>query len=130
MPRTPARRGDGTAHLGYLHCGPSGAGHFVKMVHNGIEYGFMAAYAERHQHPEGGQCRQAPRAADAETRPAAEPEYYQFDIDLAAVAEVWRHGSVIGSWLLDLTAGALKNRSGAYTDSAAGSRIRAKAAGR
>jgi 6-phosphogluconate dehydrogenase len=105
----PAAPGDlGTAHHGYLHCGPSGAGHFVKMVHNGIEYGVMAAYAEGMNILKAANSGKEHRAADAETSPLPTPQYYQFDIDLAAVAEVWRHGSVIGSWLLDLTAGALK----------------------
>jgi len=98
----------GTASLGYLHCGPSGAGHFVKMVHNGIEYGAMAAYAEGINILKAANEGKSRRDADAETSPLQNPEYYQFDIDLAAVAEVWRHGSVIGSWLLDLTAEALK----------------------
>jgi 6-phosphogluconate dehydrogenase len=98
----------GTAEYGYLHCGPSGAGHFVKMVHNGIEYGVMAAYAEGLNILKAANSGTRSRTADAETSPLAEPQYYQFDIDLPAVAEVWRHGSVIGSWLLDLTAGALK----------------------
>ena len=98
----------GTAALGYLHCGPSGAGHFVKMVHNGIEYGVMAAYAEGMNILKAANSGKRKRDADAETSPLQNPEYYQFDIDLAAVAEVWRHGSVIGSWLLDLTAGALQ----------------------
>ena len=100
---------EGTAEFGYLHCGPSGAGHFVKMVHNGIEYGVMAAYAEGINILKSANAGKAKRTADAETSPLSEPQYYQFDIDLPAVAEVWRHGSVIGSWLLDLTAGALKN---------------------
>jgi 6-phosphogluconate dehydrogenase len=99
----------GTAPRGYLHCGPSGAGHFVKMVHNGIEYGLMAAYAEGFNILQAADAGKKKRAADAETTPLAEPQYYQFDIDLPAVAEVWRHGSVIGSWLLDLTAAALKD---------------------
>jgi len=99
----------GTAPLGYLHCGPSGAGHFVKMVHNGIEYGVMAAYAEGLNILKAANSGNAARTADAETTPLDEPQYYKFDIDLAEVAEVWRHGSVIGSWLLDLTAGALKH---------------------
>ncbi len=99
---------EGTASLGYLHCGPSGAGHFVKMVHNGIEYGVMAAYAEGINILRSANAGKRPRAVDAETTPLSEPQYYQFDIDLPAVTEVWRHGSVIGSWLLDLTAGALK----------------------
>jgi 6-phosphogluconate dehydrogenase len=98
----------GTAHLGYLHCGQSGAGHFVKMVHNGIEYGVMAAYAEGMNILSQANSGKEHRTADAETSPLQQPQYYQFDIDLPAVAEVWRHGSVIGSWLLDLTAGALK----------------------
>ena len=99
----------GTAHRGYLHCGPSGSGHFVKMVHNGIEYGVMAAYAEGINILKSANAGKRPRTADAETSPLPTPQYYQFDIDLPAVAEVWRHGSVIGSWLLDLTAGALKD---------------------
>jgi 6-phosphogluconate dehydrogenase len=98
----------GTAPFGYLHCGPSGAGHFVKMVHNGIEYGVMAAYAEGMNILKQANEGKVHRTADAETSPLPTPQYYQFDIDLPAVAEVWRHGSVIGSWLLDLTAGALK----------------------
>jgi 6-phosphogluconate dehydrogenase len=107
-PRTEGLTGDtSTAERGWLHCGPSGAGHFVKMVHNGIEYGLMAAYAEGLailQHADAGM--QA-RAEDAETTPLRDPRYYQFDLDLPAVAEVWRRGSVISSWLLDLTAKAL-----------------------
>jgi 6-phosphogluconate dehydrogenase len=99
----------GTAPHGYLHCGPSGAGHFVKMVHNGIEYGLMAAYAEGMNILKAANAGKEKRAADAETTPLSEPQYYQFDIDLPKVTEVWRHGSVIGSWLLDLTAGALKD---------------------
>ena len=106
-----AGEGHGTAPLGYLHCGPSGAGHFVKMVHNGIEYGVMAAYAEGMNILKAANAGKRKREADAETSPLQNPAYYQFDIDLAAVAEVWRHGSVIGSWLLDLTAGALKTDS-------------------
>ncbi len=102
-------RDAGTAPFGYLHCGPSGAGHFVKMVHNGIEYGVMAAYAEGMNILNAANAGKVKRDADAETSPLQNPEYYQFDIDLPAVAEVWRHGSVIGSWLLDLTAGALKS---------------------
>ena len=105
-PTSPAA--GGTASRGYLHCGPSGAGHFVKMVHNGIEYGLMAAYAEGMNILRAANSGNAERPADAETTPLDEPQYYRFDIDLAAVAEVWRHGSVIGSWLLDLTADALK----------------------
>ncbi len=105
---TAATPGAGTATQGYLHCGPSGAGHFVKMVHNGIEYGVMAAYAEGINILKAADSGKRPRSIDAETTPLSEPQYYQFDIDLPAVTEVWRHGSVIGSWLLDLTAGALK----------------------
>jgi 6-phosphogluconate dehydrogenase len=107
-PRTAGRSGDPTpAEQGWLHCGPPGAGHFVKMVHNGIEYGVMAAYAEglavlRHAN-EGKQA----TTADAETAPLSDPESYQYDIDIAAVTEVWRRGSVVASWLLDLTAAAL-----------------------
>jgi 6-phosphogluconate dehydrogenase len=99
----------GTAARGYLHCGSSGAGHFVKMVHNGIEYGLMAAYAEGMNILKAAGAGQQGRSADAETAPLEEPQYYQFNIDVAAVAEVWRHGSVIESWLLDLTADALKD---------------------
>ena len=106
--RTPGRENrGGTAEQGYLHCGPNGAGHFVKMVHNGIEYGLMAAYAEGLnilRHANIG-CRSHER--DAETTPLRAPEYYQYDFDLADVAEVWRRGSVIASWLLDLAASAL-----------------------
>lgn len=98
-----------TASQGYLHCGPPGAGHFVKMVHNGIEYGIMAAYAEGLNILKAADAGNEKRAADAETAPLHNPEYYRFDIDLAAVTEVWRHGSVIGSWLLDLTAQTLKD---------------------
>lgn len=105
----PASGSGGTATSGYLHCGPSGAGHFTKMVHNGIEYGMMAAYAEGLNILKSANAGKENREADAETSPLKNPEYYQFDIDLAAVTEVWRHGSVIGSWLLDLTAGALKS---------------------
>jgi hypothetical protein len=102
----------GTARLGYLHCGPSGAGHFVKMVHNGIEYGMMAAYAEGVNILKAANAGKRARSADAETSPLHDAQYYQFDIDLPAVTEVWRHGSVIGSWLLDLTASALKEDPG------------------
>jgi len=98
-----------TATQGYLHCGPAGAGHFVKMVHNGIEYGMMAAYAEGLNILKAANAGNEKRAADAETAPLHNPEYYKFGIDLAAVTEVWRHGSVIGSWLLDLTAQTLKD---------------------
>ncbi len=107
-PRTPGRGGDPTpAEQGYLHCGPSGAGHFVKMVHNGIEYGLMAAYAEGLNILRNANAGKAQREVDAETAPLENPEYYQYDLDLPEVAEVWRRGSVIGSWLLDLTALAL-----------------------
>ena len=106
---TPGRKGAGTAELGYLHCGPSGAGHFVKMVHNGIEYGIMAAYAEGMNilHDANIGKRQTSRTGDAETTPLRHPEHYQYDLNLADIAEVWRRGSVIASWLLDLTAMAL-----------------------
>jgi 6-phosphogluconate dehydrogenase len=96
-----------TAERGYLHCGPNGAGHFVKMVHNGIEYGIMAAYAEGLGVLRGANAGKQARAADAETAPLRNPEHYQYDIDIADVTEVWRRGSVISSWLLDLTAAAL-----------------------
>jgi 6-phosphogluconate dehydrogenase len=106
--RTPGReRVGGTAELGYLHCGPSGAGHFVKMVHNGIEYGIMAAYAEGLGILKSANVGKRTQAVDAETTPLRNPEHYQYDIDLPDVAEVWRRGSVIASWLLDLTASAL-----------------------
>lgn len=103
-----ASEGMRTAHLGYLHCGPTGSGHFVKMVHNGIEYGMMAAYAEGMNILKAANAGNKLRDIDAETSPLQTPEYYKFDIDMAAVSEVWRHGSVISSWLLDLTADALK----------------------
>ncbi len=107
--RTPGREGEpSTAENGYLHCGPSGAGHFVKMVHNGIEYGLMAAYAEGLNILENANAGSTEREADAETAPLAEPEFYRYEIDIPAVAEVWRRGSVVGSWLLDLTAAALR----------------------
>jgi 6-phosphogluconate dehydrogenase len=101
-----AERG-GTAEQGYLHCGPNGAGHFVKMVHNGIEYGLMAAYAEGLNILRHANVGKRARAADAETTPLRNPEYYRYDLNLADIAEVWRRGSVIASWLLDLTAAAL-----------------------
>ncbi len=104
---TPGRKPGGTAQEGYLHCGPNGAGHFVKMVHNGIEYGMMAAIAEGLsiiKHADAGKQTQE---IDAETTPLRDPEYYQYEIDVAEVAEVWRRGSVVGSWLVDLTASAL-----------------------
>jgi 6-phosphogluconate dehydrogenase len=97
----------GTAEQGYLHCGPNGAGHFVKMVHNGIEYGLMAAYAEGLNILRHANVGKRTQAADAETTPLRHPEYYQYDFNLADIAEVWRRGSVIASWLLDLTAAAL-----------------------
>jgi 6-phosphogluconate dehydrogenase len=107
--RTPGRDGEpSAAENGYLHCGPTGAGHFVKMVHNGIEYGVMAAYAEGLNVLRNANAGKVEREADAETAPLEHPEYYQYDIDIADVAEVWRRGSVIGSWLLDLTASALQ----------------------
>jgi 6-phosphogluconate dehydrogenase len=108
IPRTPGRaRAGGTAEQGYLHCGPSGAGHFVKMVHNGIEYGIMAAYAEGLGILRAANAGHRAREADAETTPLRDPERYRYELDLPAIAEVWRHGSVISSWLLDLTATAL-----------------------
>jgi 6-phosphogluconate dehydrogenase len=106
--RTPGRSGDpSTAEHGYLHCGPSGAGHFVKMVHNGIEYGVMAAYAEGLNILKNADAGKHAREADAETAPLTDPQFYEYEIDIPEVAEVWRRGSVIGSWLLDLTAAAL-----------------------
>lgn len=107
-PRTPGReKAGGTAEHGYLHCGPVGAGHFVKMVHNGIEYGIMAAYAEGINILRHANVGKKEHAIDAETTPLRNPEHYQYDFNLADVAEVWRRGSVIASWLLDLTAAAL-----------------------
>jgi 6-phosphogluconate dehydrogenase len=108
IPRTPKRDKLGTtSELGYLHRGPNGAGHFVKMVHNGIEYGIMAAYAEGLGVLRDANIGKQAHAIDAETTPLREPEHYQYDLDLGNIAEVWRRGSVIGSWLLDLTAIAL-----------------------
>ena len=108
LPRTPGReKSTGTSEEGYLHCGPSGGGHFVKMVHNGIEYGLMAAYAEGLNILKHANVGKKTAAADAETTPLRNPEHYQYDFNLADVAEVWRRGSVIASWLLDLTAIAL-----------------------
>ncbi|HEY2389146.1 MAG TPA: decarboxylating 6-phosphogluconate dehydrogenase [Candidatus Binatia bacterium] len=125
--KTPGREGrGGTAEQGYLHCGPSGAGHFVKMVHNGIEYGLMAAYAEGLNILRHANVGKQTHATDAETTPLRNPEYYQFDLDLADIAEVWRRGSVIASWLLDLTAAAfasdphLERFSGRVSDSGEG----------
>jgi 6-phosphogluconate dehydrogenase len=107
--RTPGRSGDPSpAENGYLHCGPNGAGHFVKMVHNGIEYGMMAAYAEGLNILKNANAGKVSREADAETAPLDHPEYYQYDLDLPEVTEVWRRGSVVGSWLLDLTAAAMQ----------------------
>jgi 6-phosphogluconate dehydrogenase len=126
-PRTFGRTGDPVpAERGYLHCGPHGAGHFVKMVHNGIEYGIMAAYAEGLAILDRADVGQHQQVHDAETTPLREPRYYQYDLDTAAVAEVWRRGSVIASWLLDLTAKALHDDpslagfSGAVSDSGEG----------
>ena len=128
--RTPGRSGDPPPEeLGYLHCGPAGAGHFVKMIHNGIEYGIMAAYAEGlnilHKANAGKRAEQA----SAEAAPLRDPGFYRYDFDVAAVAEVWRRGSVIGSWLLDLTAHALLGTP-RWPGSRAGCRTRARAAGR
>jgi 6-phosphogluconate dehydrogenase len=107
-PRTPGRQGsDGTAEQGYLHCGPHGAGHFVKMVHNGIEYGLMAAYAEGLNILHSANAGKRVQDMDAETTPMRNPEFYQYELDLPEIAEVWRRGSVVASWLLDLTAEAL-----------------------
>ena len=125
--RTPGRdAAGGTAELGYLHCGPNGAGHFVKMVHNGIEYGLMAAYAEGFNILRHANVGKQGHDIDAETTPLRNPEYYRYDINVADVAELWRRGSVIGSWLLDLTALALRkspdlaNFSGHVSDSGEG----------
>ncbi len=108
IPRTPGREKiGGTAEQGYLHCGPNGAGHFVKMVHNGIEYGVMAAYAEGMGILRAANIGKKDRVIDAETTPLRAPEHYQYDFHLPDIAEIWRRGSVIASWLLDLTATAL-----------------------
>jgi 6-phosphogluconate dehydrogenase len=108
VPRTPGRKASGgTAEHGYLHCGPAGAGHFVKMVHNGIEYGLMAAYAEGLNILKGASIGKDRGAADAETTPLRDPEHFRYDFDIAEITELWRRGSVVGSWLLDLTAGVL-----------------------
>jgi 6-phosphogluconate dehydrogenase len=127
IPRTPGReKVSGTAEEGYLHCGPSGAGHFVKMVHNGIEYGIMAAYAEGLNILKHANVGKQGRTVDAETTPLRNPEHYQYDLNLPDVTEVWRRGSVIASWLLDLTAIALlkspglENFSGRVSDSGEG----------
>jgi len=106
--RTPGRaKNGGTAEFGYLHCGPNGAGHFVKMVHNGIEYGVMAAYAEGMSILRHANVGEQQHAIDAETTPLRDPELYRYDLDVRDIAELWRRGSVIASWLLDLTAAAL-----------------------
>jgi 6-phosphogluconate dehydrogenase len=111
--RTPGReKAEGTSELGYLHCGPSGAGHFVKMVHNGIEYGLMAAYAEGLGILRSANVGKKQHTVDAETTPLRVPEHYQYDLNLPDITEVWRRGSVIASWLLDLTAAALQEDSG------------------
>jgi 6-phosphogluconate dehydrogenase len=108
IPRTPGREGiGGTAELGYLHCGPVGAGHFVKMVHNGIEYGLMAAYAEGLGILRDANIGKQKHEIDAETTPLRDPEHYQYDFNLADITELWRRGSVVASWLLDLTATSL-----------------------
>ncbi len=127
VPRTPGReRATGSAEEGYLHCGPPGAGHFVKMVHNGIEYGLMAAYAEGLNILKHANVGKQGRTVDAETSPLRNPEHYQYDFNLADITEVWRRGSVVASWLLDLTAIALlqspdlKNFSGHVADSGEG----------
>lgn len=110
--RTPGReKAGGTAEEGYLHCGPAGGGHFVKMVHNGIEYGLMAAYAEGFNILRHANVGKAGRAVDAETTPLRDPEHYQYDFNLADISELWRRGSVIPSWLLDLCASALIEKS-------------------
>ena len=126
-PRTPGRTGEPSqAENGYLHCGPVGAGHFVKMVHNGIEYGLMAAYAEGLAILDAADIGMRPQAVSAEEAPLSNPEYYQYDLDIAEVAEVWRRGSVVASWLLDLTAAAfaqnpeLEGFSGRVSDSGEG----------
>jgi 6-phosphogluconate dehydrogenase len=125
--RTPGRGNSGaTSEQGYLHCGPNGAGHFVKMIHNGIEYGLMAAYAEGLAVLKAANIGKTAGAVDAETTPLRDPEHYRYDFDLAEIAEVWRRGSVIASWLLDLTAGALikdpelSNFAGRVSDSGEG----------
>ena len=126
-PRTPGReKSQGTAEHGYLHCGPAGAGHFVKMVHNGIEYGVMAAYAEGMNILQQANIGKRQHTSDAETAPLRDPEAYQYDLNLPDIAELWRRGSVVGSWLLDLTASALmkspdlKKFSGSVADSGEG----------
>jgi 6-phosphogluconate dehydrogenase len=111
VPPSAGREVDGTAEQGYLHCGPAGAGHFVKMVHNGIEYGLMAAYAEGFNILKRANVGKREHASDAETTPLRHPEHYQYDFNLADIAELWRRGSVVTSWLLDLTANALTESS-------------------
>jgi 6-phosphogluconate dehydrogenase len=127
IPRTPGReKMGGTAEMGYLHCGPSGAGHFVKMVHNGIEYGVMAAYAEGLAILRNANIGKREHEIDAETTPLRDPDHYQYDLNLPDIAEVWRRGSVIASWLLDLTATSLaqdpnlSNFAGRVSDSGEG----------
>lgn len=127
IPRTPGRsKAGGTAEQGYLHCGPNGGGHFVKMVHNGIEYGIMAAYAEGLSVLKAANIGKQKSEIDAETTPLRDPEHYQYDLNLPDIAEVWRRGSVIASWLLDLTATALfedpalSNFAGRVSDSGEG----------
>jgi len=127
IPRTPGRgKIGGTAEQGYLHCGPNGAGHFVKMVHNGIEYGIMAAYAEGLSVLRAANVGKQKHEIDAETTPLRDPEHYQYDLNLPDITELWRRGSVIASWLLDLTATALiknpdlANFSGRVSDSGEG----------
>ena len=126
-PPTPGRKkSDGTADQGFLHCGPQGAGHFVKMVHNGIEYGLMGAYAEGMNILRNANVGKLKQESDAETTPLRHPEYYQYELDLPEIAELWRRGSVVGSWLLDLTATALvddpalENYAGRVSDSGEG----------
>ncbi len=125
--RTPGKKGKpGPAEYGYLHCGPTGAGHFVKMVHNGIEYGLMAAYAEGMNILRNANAGKRSHDSDAETTPMRDPQYYQYELNLPEIAEVWRRGSVVSSWLLDLTAAALvedaelSGFSGHVSDSGAG----------
>ena len=127
IPRTAGRpENQGTAELGYLHCGANGAGHFVKMVHNGIEYGVMAAYAEGMNVLKNANIGKSAQTIDAETTPLRDPEHYQYDFDLTDISEVWRRGSVIASWLLDLTANSLvkdpslKDFAGRVSDSGEG----------
>ncbi len=126
IPATPARKTNASSELGYLHCGASGAGHFVKMVHNGIEYGMMAAFAEGFNILRRANVGKLEKAVNAETAPLEHPEHYQYDFELSEIAELWRRGSVVSSWLLDLTANALaktpdlENYSGSVADSGEG----------